>query len=134
MRVGEVAKQARVSVQTVRLYERLRIIDEPRRFPSGYRNYLPDAIEVVRFTKQAQRLGFTLREVTQILAIGKSSGRCEVVRSAVRAKLQETEKAIRDLQRAKRNLVRLLSSSCYGSEVTSCSVIGTDRKASKLLV
>src|SRR5258708_1014102 len=73
MRTGQVAKEAGVNIQTLRYYERRGLLSEPARSESGYRVYRPDAVETVRFIKQAQELGFSLREaqlVRQLLASG----------------------------------------------------------------
>ena len=57
MRIGEIAAQAGVNAQTLRYYERRGLLGSPQRRPSGYREYLPDAVRVIRFVKRAQELG-----------------------------------------------------------------------------
>jgi MerR family mercuric resistance operon transcriptional regulator len=69
MRISELAGQASVNVQTIRFYERQRLIREPARTSSGYRNYSPQDLETVKFIKWAQNLGFTLKEVRQLLSL-----------------------------------------------------------------
>jgi len=66
MRTGQVAKQAGVNIQTLRYYERRGLLPRPPRRDSGYRTYGPDAVEFVRFLKQAQAQGFSLREAQLI--------------------------------------------------------------------
>ena len=63
MRIGQVAREAGVSVQTVRLYEREGLIPSAERLASGYREYLPSIVDHVRAVKHGQRLGFTLAEM-----------------------------------------------------------------------
>jgi MerR family mercuric resistance operon transcriptional regulator len=69
MRIGELASKARVNIQSVRFYERRRLLREPARTPSGYRNYDQTDLESVLFIKWCQRLGFTLREVKELLQL-----------------------------------------------------------------
>jgi DNA-binding transcriptional MerR regulator len=69
MWISELAGQANVNVQTIRFYERQRLVREPTRTSSGYRNYSPQDLETVKFIKWAQKLGFTLKEVRQLLSL-----------------------------------------------------------------
>jgi MerR family copper efflux transcriptional regulator len=69
MRIGELAAQAEVNVQTVRFYEREGLLPRPIRTPSGYRSYQPRDTERVKFIKVCQGLGFTLREVRQLIQL-----------------------------------------------------------------
>ena len=67
MRTGQVARQSGVNIQTLRYYERRGLLQAPPRRPSGYREYTSQAVEVVRFVKRAQELGFNLDEVESLL-------------------------------------------------------------------
>jgi MerR family transcriptional regulator, copper efflux regulator len=67
LRIGEVAKQAGVGVETVRFYEREGLLDEPDRRASGYRQYDEEAVAVLRFIRRAKELGFTLKEIKSLL-------------------------------------------------------------------
>lgn len=69
MRIGELAKQAGVSVQAVRFYERRRLLPTPRRTAAGYRQYKESDLEIVQTIKRMQRFGFTLREVRPVLQL-----------------------------------------------------------------
>jgi len=69
LRTGEVAAQAGVNVQTLRYYERRGLLKEPARRASGYREYPPDSIGLIRFIKRAQELGFTLTEIEDPLRL-----------------------------------------------------------------
>jgi DNA-binding transcriptional MerR regulator len=72
---GQLAKQACVNVETIRFYERRGILKQPRRRRSGYRQYDPGIVRVIRFIKRAQELGFTLAEIEQLLQLSENSGR-----------------------------------------------------------
>jgi MerR family copper efflux transcriptional regulator len=69
MRIGELARMAGVNVQTIRFYERRRLLREPARTLSGYRNYEKSDLESLVFIKWCQPLGFTLKEVRQLLQL-----------------------------------------------------------------
>jgi MerR family transcriptional regulator, copper efflux regulator len=68
MRIGQVAAQAAVNIQTLRYYERRGLMPTTRRRSSGYRDYDAGAVHRVRFIKQAQALGFTLDDIAELLA------------------------------------------------------------------
>ena len=65
MKIGEIAKQSGVSVDTVRFYERVGVLPEPARRPSGYREYEHDTVERIRLTRELQAIGLSLDEVVQ---------------------------------------------------------------------
>jgi MerR family transcriptional regulator, copper efflux regulator len=69
MRIGELARKAEVNIQTVRFYERLKILPAPPRTAAGYRSYAERDLENVRFIKRSQELGFTLAEIRQLLRL-----------------------------------------------------------------
>lgn len=72
MRIGELAVRAGVNIQTLRFYERERLLRAPVRTSSGYRSYEERDLERVRFIRLCQGLGFTLREIHQLLELHKS--------------------------------------------------------------
>ncbi|MGB8324710.1 MAG: MerR family transcriptional regulator [Candidatus Acidiferrum sp.] len=69
MRIGELARKAAVSVQTIRFYERRKLLPDPQRSSSGYRNYDGGDLDNVVFIKWCQQLGFTLKEIRQLLQL-----------------------------------------------------------------
>jgi MerR family copper efflux transcriptional regulator len=71
MRIGELAARATVNVQTLRFYEREGLLRPPERTASGYRSYSESDLERVRFIRLCQGLGFTLREIQQLLILHK---------------------------------------------------------------
>jgi MerR family transcriptional regulator, copper efflux regulator len=72
MRIGELAVRAGVNIQTLRFYEREKLLGAPVRTSSGYRSYQERDLERVRFIRLCQGLGFTLREIHQLLELHKS--------------------------------------------------------------
>ena len=75
MQIGELAKLSAVTVQTVRFYERLRLLPEPQRKDSGYRVYSEPDLKRLRFVRQAKSLGFSLDEIREILRM-RERGHC----------------------------------------------------------
>ncbi len=112
MRIGEIAAGARVNVETLRYYERRGLIQQPSRRPSGYREYEPEAARRVRFIKRAQQLGFTLREIEELLRLRDDKfGRCADVRAAAREKIADVDRKIAAL-RAVRGALATLEATC----------------------
>lgn len=108
--IGQVAKQAHVSNDTIRLYERYGLIKEPPRAENGYRQYPPEAIEQLIFIKRTQNMGFTLKEIQELLSIHHTSKQsCSDVKLRAQKKLNKiTEKMneLKKLQHILKNLVR----------------------------
>src|ERR671910_770958 len=71
LRSGQVAAAAGVNIETLRYYERRGLLAEPDRSPGGHRLYPPEAVTALRVIKAAQRLGFTLDEVAELLDAGR---------------------------------------------------------------
>ena len=123
-RTAEVAERAGVNVETLRFYERKGILPEPPRRASGYRDYPPETVERVRFIKRAQELGFSLREVRELLELRQTGrGKAGRVRKVAEAKLEEIEHKIRDLEAMKRSLSDLLCACDGRATVAACPII-----------
>lgn len=120
MRIGEVAERARVTAKTLRFYERAGLLPEPARTEAGYRDYAPDAIERVRFIKDAQASGFTLAQVAEVLAI-RDDGQppCDHVRALVEVRLSEVEERLREL-RAVRSELRAIAARAEELDPSDC--------------
>src|SRR5271163_4525548 len=109
MTIGRVANAAGVSIDTIRFYERQRLLAAPRRSFSGYRNYSEDAIDRLRFIGDAKRLGFTLKEIRELLSLGvKSTAECGPVTRKAEAKLAEMNEEIYRLQRLRMTLRKMV--------------------------
>ena len=108
MRIGELAKAAGVGVETLRYYERRGLLAEPARRQSGYRAYEPEAVDVVRFIKRAQQLGFSLKEIQELLALRSGQGTCRDVRERAQTKLEDIDEKLRQLEAMKSALEQLV--------------------------
>ena len=99
MRIGELAKSAGVTPDTIRYYEREGLLPPAERTPSGYRDYGPDAVNDLQFIRKAQALGLKLSDVREVLEIS-SGGKppCEHVRATVSARLVEVEERLHELR------------------------------------
>jgi MerR family mercuric resistance operon transcriptional regulator/MerR family gold-responsive transcriptional activator of gol and ges genes len=127
--IGRVAKSVGVNVQTVRYYERRRLLTPSDRKPSGYRLYGDDAVRRLRFIKNAQALGFTLREVADLLNLRvTSTARCGDVRREAQAKLQQVEAKMRDLRALVRALRGLIKDCRAGQPTDRCPILQTLEK------
>ncbi len=124
MKIGAVATRADVNIQTVRYYERRGLLAKPPRTESNYRLYSEDSVRRVRFVKRAQQLGFTLKEIKDLLALRlKPTSRSSAVKERATAKIADVEHKIRALQRMKRTLTKL-TAACDGCGSTSeCPIL-----------
>lgn len=123
MRIGEIAKQAGVSVDTLRYYERRGIITKPDRRRSGYREYPPDTARVIRFIKRAQDLGFALDEIEELLRL-RTGGKRAKARPIAEAKIQAIDEKVRGLRAMRAALAGLVEScSCGDGAQPGCPII-----------
>ena len=119
MRSGELAAAAGVNVQTLRYYERRGLLPEPRRTLGGYREYDADAVALLRVVKAAQRLGFTLDEVAELLDTGRRRHPTPDLQQRARDKLAEIEDRMADLARIRDGLRQVLAARC--DSLTNCT-------------
>ena len=111
MTISKLAKEAGVSVETIRFYERIGLLTRPATPTSGWRKYSETALASVRYVKTSQQLGFTLSELDDLrltAAAGKTAF-CGSVRRAMLAKMQAVEEQITKLQAVQRELQNLLT-------------------------
>lgn len=123
MRIGEVAEQAGVSIQTLRYYERRGLLPEPRRGPAGYRAFDPNTVRLVRFIKRAQELGFTLREIEDLIELRHSPRRSPEVRAVAAAKVDDIERRIRQLKAVRKALGELVTACDCEGGAPICPII-----------
>lgn len=122
--IGQLAKAVGVNIQTVRYYERLRLLGPSARRPSGYRIYGEEEKRRLRFIKNAQALGFTLHEVEELLDLRISSNaQCGDVQRRAEAKLRHVEVKVRDLQALARSLRNLIRTCRAGQPTDRCPIL-----------
>jgi MerR family copper efflux transcriptional regulator len=116
--IGQVARRAGVGVETVRFYEREGLLEEPPRRPSGYRQYSEQVVEQLHFIKRAQKLGFSLKEISELLLLRvDTQTSCDEVKQRTEAKLAEVERKMVELQRMRQALLQV-HSLCTGQGPT----------------
>jgi MerR family mercuric resistance operon transcriptional regulator len=124
--IGKLAKEAQVNVETIRFYERKKLIQQPEK-QGGFRYYPQDDISRIRFIKRSQELGFTLTEIAELLALSLTDqARCADILEKAQQKIDEIEKKIADLDNIKTSL-KQLKTCCDNPEVPikDCSVLDT---------
>lgn len=123
--IGGAARAAGVGVETVRFYERRGLIAQPPKpLDSGFRRYPPESVERIRFIRRAQGLGFSLREIGELLALrADPSTDCAEVREHAIAKLEDIDRKAEELERFRRALETLIAA-CPGSgALRACSIM-----------
>lgn len=103
LRIGEVAARSGVSIDTVRYYERRKLLPRATRTGGGFRLFTPETVARVQFIKQAQSLGFSLDEIGELLTTGGVQ-ECKQVRDILRAKLTELNERMRIMREFRRTL------------------------------
>ncbi len=125
MTIGAVARAAGVGVETIRFYEREGLLPPPARNPAnGYRRFPADTVDRLRFIARAKALGFTLREIRELLELrADPDGSCRTVRAKARHKLEGVRAKIEDLRRIERTL-EALARACPGDGgVGDCPIL-----------
>lgn len=112
LRIGDVALQSGASVDALRFYEKRGLLKPARRRASGYREYDPDAVRLVRFIRRAQDLGFTLAEVAELVRLRERAWKGQApgsLRKAAGNKVSDIDRRIRELRSMRGALARLIN-------------------------
>lgn len=126
MRIGKVATMARVSVETLRYYERRGLLPDPERSAAGYRSYEPDSVRRVRFIRHAQALGFTLDEIVDLLRLKEDSATsCEDVAERAAATLERIDAKIEQLCRMRGALAQYVTACRARESLAECPLLVT---------
>ncbi len=122
--IGELAKHARVNLETIRYYERQELLPKPPRLQSGYRAFPEESVRRIRFIKQAQELGFSLKEIKELLSLQTEPHLSGAnVRKRVEAKITDVEDKMKTLRAIKKGLVQL-KATCNGeSSIGDCPIL-----------
>ncbi|MCB0345367.1 MAG: MerR family transcriptional regulator [Bdellovibrionales bacterium] len=113
--IGKVAKLADVGIETIRFYEKQGLLAKPMRRPSGYRVYRDDDVSCLRFIRRAKLLGFTLKEIKELLSVRDGRKKNSATLTIAKQKVSDIEEKILSLQKMKAAL-EALTSSCDHSE------------------
>jgi len=124
MKIGEVAKQSEVGIETIRYYEREGLLAEPQRRPSGYRQYDESVVARLLFIRRTKELGFTLAEIKEFLVLWfDANTRCEHIRQRASQKITDIEEKIRSLQKMKRSLKKVIIECESKDSVDDCPLL-----------
>ncbi|CAN5509775.1 Hg(II)-responsive transcriptional regulator [soil metagenome] len=122
--IGRVADHAGVGVETVRFYQRKGLIDEPPRSGTRRRRYTPETVARIRFIRGAQSLGFSLKEIEELMALRIAPGTDKGhIKARAEAKVAQIEEKMRDLNRMKGALLKLIGA-CEGmGSLDDCPIL-----------
>lgn len=118
--IGQVAKRAGVHVETIRYYQRLGLVELPPKPMYGFRRYDDEAVRRLLFIKRAQKMGFTLKEIAELLSVEDCS--CDKVRQLLHKKLDHIESKIKDMEHMREILQRGIET-CDGDPKAGCQVL-----------
>ena len=124
--IGKAARAAGVNVETIRFYERRGLLKQPRKPDGhGFRQYSPDIVARIRFIRKGQELGFSLREIEDLLSLETDlAADCGDVRARATAKIEDVNRKIAELERMRAALEQVVAAcpGC-GAPLRSCSIL-----------
>ena len=97
LQIGKAAEQTGLSIDTIRFYEKVGLLDKPPRSKGGYRLFGPDEIRDLRFIGKAQELGFSLKEIRELLLVRRDDHACAPVRELLQRKVESLRRKIEEL-------------------------------------
>lgn len=125
MTIGELAKKAGVNVQTIRFYERERLLPDAHRWPdSGYRDFDDEALLRLKFIRSAKELGFTLREIKELLDLRILPGEsCAEMKQLLELKLADLDRRMKEMRRLRRVLGKLVTACGRRTRADNCPAL-----------
>ncbi|MBL4690119.1 MAG: Cu(I)-responsive transcriptional regulator [Rhodospirillales bacterium] len=123
MNIGAAADETGVSAKTIRYYESIGLIPPARRAENGYRDYTGFDIEILKFIQRARKLGFTVKDVSGLLALWHDKKRTSAsVKALALSHIAEVEQRIVDLQSIRDTLIDL-TDRCHGDDRPDCPIL-----------
>lgn len=124
IKIGELAERCGVSRDTLRFYERVGLLDPPRRTASGHRVYDEEAVQRMEFIRRSQQLGLTLEDIRELLRIQELPAReaCERIARRLRARIEAIDQQLSTLRTFRRGLAENLAL-CENAPPGSCPVV-----------
>jgi Hg(II)-responsive transcriptional regulator len=122
--IGQIAKNSGISVETIRYYEKEGLLEKPQRKESGYRQYNGDAIDRLFFIQQAKELGFSLKEIGELLSIKSDANTvCSDVKHLTEDKLSDIQSKIKMLRRMEKSLKKLVEACPGKAPISDCPIL-----------
>jgi MerR family mercuric resistance operon transcriptional regulator len=121
--IGQLAKAAEVNVETIRYYQRRRLLPQPGKPAGGFRRYSPALVRRVRFIKRAQAIGFTLQEIASLLSLDDAHA-CAETRALAARKLASIDRKLADLAAMREALAGLVRQCGSAAGASPCPIIG----------
>ncbi len=124
MRIGAVARECGISIDTIRYYEREGLLSPPRRRPSGYREYDADALARLRFIRRAKDLGFSLEDIRELLSLSTDREHgVEGVKQRAQRRLALVDERLAQLQRMRDGLQELIANCSGHGPLGECPIL-----------
>lgn len=124
MQIGQLTKRTGVPIDTIRYYESHGILPAPPRQPSGYRAYDDQDVARLQFVQRAKALGFTLREIRDLLDLsGRTGEDMASVRDAAAEKLADVERKLEELSRIRDGLRQLVDACPGHGQLSACPIL-----------
>jgi Cu(I)-responsive transcriptional regulator len=121
--IGELAKATGTKVETIRYYERIGLLPEPKRTTGNYRSYEAAHLGRLSFIRRARDLGFSIEQVRNLLGLADQKGcSCETVDSIAREHLADVDRKIADLKGLRRELDALIRQ-CHHGTIAECRIL-----------
>lgn len=122
--IGQVAKRTQVTVETVRFYEKRGLIVAPQRSNAGYRQYPEETVKRVRFIQNAKEVGFTLKDIAELLALRQEPGTsCIDIKLHATKRIQEVDRKIHELSRIRNALERMILTCSGNGAASQCPIL-----------
>ncbi len=124
--ISKVARQAGVGVETIRFYERKGLIEQPLKPDNGgYRTYPQETLDKIHFIRQAQELGFSLKEIDELMSLQSDPGAdCSDIQKQATVKLAEVDRKIAHLKEIHKALSALIEACPRCGPLGACSIMG----------
>jgi Cd(II)/Pb(II)-responsive transcriptional regulator len=131
MRIGELADCTQTPVDTIRYYERLRLLPKPARTASNYRSYTSEQVDRLHFVRRCRGLGMSLQEIRSLLVFcDEPQRRCHEVNEKLDEHIRHVDQKLEELQRLARELKQLRSVCRAPGKAENCKILRSLRDSS----
>jgi MerR family mercuric resistance operon transcriptional regulator len=120
--IGELSRRTGVNTETIRYYERARLMPRPARTNAGHRTYGSDGLKTLTFIKRSRELGFNLEDIRALLTLRASQGCCVDVKAIAQRHLEAVRGRMRDMIALEKVLAATVAR-CPGNDSTDCPVL-----------